>query len=199
MTPRPVRDNNQRHAILLLSFPRILPLTGLQVPLTIELDETADDDTDPWSSCLADWDPELEQSVIRAVWAAADFGGCDHGWIGVMVTDDPTIHEINRRHLEHDYPTDVISFTYEREAKHVEGELVVSLCTARRMAEQYGWDWRQELLLYVAHGTLHICGYEDSSEAERMQMRAAERTVLAKLGITPPDQDLGARPSQPDA
>lgn len=162
-------------------------MTGLTVPLTIELGETAEDDTDPWSSCLVDWDAELEQRVIQAVWAAAELGGFDDGWIGVMVTDDATIHQINRRHLEHDYPTDVISFAYEQAGRHVEGELVVSLCTARRMAEQYGWDWRQELLLYVAHGTLHICGYDDGTADEQARMRSAERAVLQKLGIPLPD------------
>lgn len=101
-----------------------------------------------------------------------------------MITDDETIHEINRRHLDHDYPTDVISFTYDRSGSMVEGELVVSLCTARRSAAELGWDWRHELLLYVVHGTLHICGLEDSSAVERVEMRSQEQAVLQRLGIS---------------
>ncbi|HBJ34704.1 MAG TPA: rRNA maturation RNase YbeY [Planctomycetaceae bacterium] len=140
------------------------------------------------------WDDQLESAIQNAVASAAQARGFAAGRIGVMVTDDETIHEINRRHLDHDYPTDVISFTYDRSGSMVEGELVVSLCTARRSASEIGWDWRHELLLYVVHGTLHICGLEDSSAAERSEMRANEQAVLESLGIADarsfsPDQD----------
>jgi probable rRNA maturation factor len=131
----------------------------------------------------ADWDAELESSIENAVTTAAKSSGFSLGRIGVMVTDDDTIHELNRRHLDHDYPTDVISFTYDRSGATVEGELVVSLCTARRSASELGWDWRYELLLYVVHGTLHICGLEDSSPADRAEMRSHEQAVLQRLGI----------------
>lgn len=143
-------------------------------------------------STESDWRPSLEEPIRSAVRAAARLRGFQDGKIGVMVTDDPTIHEINFRHLEHDYPTDVISFTYDRDDETVEGELVVSLCTARQSAASLGWDWQSELILYVVHGTLHICGLEDTTEEQRREMRLAEETVLSRLGIA------GYRRFQPD-
>jgi len=186
-------------------------LNTLEIPITIDL-PTADDGSpapsdpeiqrpsDP--STTQDWDTAFDSTVQNAVILAAQSRGFAGGRIGVMITDDETIHEINRRHLDHDYPTDVISFTYDRSGSAVEGELVVSLCTARRSAAELGWDWRHELLLYVVHGTLHICGLEDSSTAERAEMRSHEQAVLERLGIADarrfspdPDQALSAEPS----
>lgn len=146
-------------------------LNTLEIPVTIDLPDSAG------------WDPKLESAIRDAVTAAADSLGCHGGRIGVLITDDETIHQVNRRHLDHDYPTDVISFTYERTQTVVEGELVASLCTARRTASELGWDWRHELLLYVVHGTLHICGLEDTTPDERAEMRTQEQVILRQLGI----------------
>jgi probable rRNA maturation factor len=146
-------------------------LNTFEIPITIDLPDSAD------------WDPQLESAIRDAVTTAANRRGCQSGRIGVMIADDETIHEINRRHLDHDYPTDVISFTYERAGSMVEGELVASLCTARRSANELGWDWRHELLLYVVHGVLHICGMEDSTPEQRAEIRTQEQAVLRQLGI----------------
>lgn len=123
------------------------------------------------------------QRFHDAVIAAAEHRGFRTGRIGVRVTDDATIHELNRKHMGHDYPTDVISFGYESRQQHVEGELVVSFDTARDRADEIGWPVSSELLLYVVHGVLHIAGMDDQDPEERRQMRRAEQEVLNQLGI----------------
>jgi probable rRNA maturation factor len=179
-----------------------LPNAQRQLGPTVQ---SAEIDPDFKPSTDSDWPPSLEEPIRDAVRAAARLRGFKDGKIGVMVTDDPTIHEINLRHLDHDYPTDVISFTYDRDDKTVEGELVVSLCTARQSAQSLGWDWQSELLLYVVHGTLHICGLEDSTPDQRREMRLAEEAVFNRLGIVgyrrfDPDQEPSpASPSAPSS
>lgn len=151
---------------------------------------------------LPESDPESVSSLVtdirHAVKSAVESRGFCRGRIGVLVTDNKTIRELNERHLNHDYPTDVISFTYSRSQHAVEGELVVSLCMAQSEAPDAGWDWRSELLLYVVHGTLHICGLEDSDEQQRREMRAAEKAVMSRLGmiaLSPSDPSLEAESS----
>jgi probable rRNA maturation factor len=109
--------------------------------------------------------------------------------IGVAIVDDATIHDLNRRHLNHDYPTDVLSYPLEESPTALEGEIVVSAETARRAAPEYGWSPEDELCLYVVHGALHLAGYRDKSAAEQDAMRRAEREVLASLGIEIPRRD----------
>jgi probable rRNA maturation factor len=68
---------------------------------------------------------------------------------------------------------------------HLEGELVVSAETAIREAPTHGWAPEDELLLYVVHGLLHLCGYDDLTDAARPIMRRRERQVLAYWRLTP--------------
>ena len=127
--------------------------------------------------------PVDEATARRAVAAAAAYRGYDAGVIGIRVTGDAEIHHVNRQHLGHDYPTDVISFAYRDERPILEGELIVSAETAHQRAAELGWPVSSELILYMVHGTLHIAGMDDQSERDRAAMREAERCVMLQLGI----------------
>ena len=113
--------------------------------------------------------------------------------ISVAVVDDPTIHALNRRYLQHDYPTDVLSFVLERMDDSLEGQIIVSTDTARSEAAHYGWSPEDELLLYVIHGTLHLVGFDDTTPAARQQMRDQECRALERFGLTPPWDTLSSK------
>jgi probable rRNA maturation factor len=87
------------------------------------------------------------------------------GEISIAVVDDRSIHELNRQFLDHDYPTDVLSFPLVAAGNHLEGEIVVSVDTAAREAAEVGWSTEDELLLYVVHGALHLAGFADKDPA----------------------------------
>jgi len=129
-------------------------------------------------TCVVD-QPGLRQACA----AASRYRSFDHGDIGIRVTGDAEIHRINRDHLGHDYPTDVISFPYAAESPHIEGELVVSVDTASERAATLGWRFDDELRLYVVHGTLHLTGMDDLEPQNRAAMRRAERDVMLELGV----------------
>ena len=105
--------------------------------------------------------------------------------VSLAIVDDPTIRRLHRRILARDHATDVLSFTLERSAGSLEGEVVVSAQTACRVAGRFGWSPADELLLYVIHGTLHLIGLEDGSPRGRAKMRASERHYLAQFGLEP--------------
>jgi probable rRNA maturation factor len=109
--------------------------------------------------------------------------GFSEGSLSIAIVDDPTIHQLNRQFLAHDYPTDVLSFLLEHEGPRLEGEVIASADTALRTAQQLDWPAADELLLYVVHGTLHLIGHDDASDDLRAAMRAAERRCLARFGI----------------
>jgi probable rRNA maturation factor len=109
--------------------------------------------------------------------------------VSVAVVDDETIHELNRRFLDHDYATDVLSFALSDQQSRLEGEIVVSRETAERAAKEVGWSAADELLLYVVHGALHLAGYGDTTAEEEAEMRVQERKALAKLGVAPSPKD----------
>ena len=104
--------------------------------------------------------------------------------ISLAFVDNATIHQLNQRYLQHDEPTDVLSFPLsEPNAKRLAGELVIGAEVARAQAESRGHDVQAELALYVIHGLLHLCGYDDKSEAAAKEIRDRERHYLGKLGL----------------
>lgn len=139
-----------------------------------------------------------EQRLREACTAALSLRHFDRGEIGIRVTTDLAIHQINRDHLGHDYPTDVISFSYSATPPRIEGELVVSVDTATERANDLGWSLEHELLLYVIHGTLHITGMDDHKPEDRLAMRGAERQVMLQLGIHNIDQYAADGETSPD-
>jgi probable rRNA maturation factor len=127
--------------------------------------------------------PLHQDSLLLAAREAAADRGYDRGEIGIRVTSDRTIHQLNREYLGHDYPTDVISFAYHVDQPTVEGELAVSADIARERATDLGWPAAHELILYVVHGTLHITGMDDHDHGDRAEMRTAEQRILMHMGI----------------
>lgn len=115
--------------------------------------------------------------------------GVSNATISLAVVGDKAMHELNRRYLGHDYPTDVLSFVLEQSAERLEGEVIVSADTAIATAVRYGWSPIEELLLYVIHGCLHLSGYDDQTDDARTAMRQRERIYLAELGIEAPHDE----------
>ncbi len=106
--------------------------------------------------------------------------------ISIAVVDNQTIHALNRQHLKHDYPTDVLSFRLNDDGdKHIEGEVVISAEMASENADGFRWSPQSELLLYLIHGLLHLCGHDDHSEIDRNRMRARERKILRLWNLEP--------------
>jgi probable rRNA maturation factor len=104
--------------------------------------------------------------------------------ISLAFVDNTTIHRLNARYLNHDEPTDVLSFPLsEAAARKLAGELVIGAEVANEQAKQRGHDVQVELALYVIHGLLHLCGYDDHSEGEARRMRDRERYYLHELGL----------------
>ena len=127
--------------------------------------------------------------LTRAVEMILAEEGVEAAAINLAVVDDPTIHDLNRRFLDHDEPTDVLSFLLDEEAGQLEGDVIVSADTAARTAAQLQWPASDELLLYVVHGTLHLIGYDDLDPDSRGEMRERERHYLAEFGLPSPSID----------
>lgn len=107
--------------------------------------------------------------------------------VSIVIVDDAAIRVINARHLGHDWATDVVSFAFGHVGdEDFGGELVVSAETAAREAALRQVTPRDELALYVVHGLLHLCGFDDQTEADSRAMRGREAIVLRELGIQNP-------------
>lgn len=104
--------------------------------------------------------------------------GKRHGAITVVLVSDSVIRRLNKEFLRHDYATDILTFPLDDSAH--EAEMVISVDTARRQAREYRVSLREELARLAIHGTLHLCGYDDTTEILRNEMKINEDRYLAE-------------------
>ena len=118
--------------------------------------------------------------------------GVSQAAVGVVVTGDAVVRDLNRRYRGEDAPTDVLSFVLNEGAAEFVlppgesrrlGEVVVSLPTARRQAKQAGHSLERELALLIVHGLLHLLGYDHATGDEERVMRSREAALLTSLGV----------------
>ena len=137
-------------------------------------------------SVLASWQAPggylTDGEVERVVAAALAHGGRPGIEIEVVFVDDPTLTEMHARFLDDPTPTDVITFDLGEEGGGPAGELYVSVDCAAREARARQVPLERELALYLVHGALHLCGFDDHEAEQRTRMRAAEALVLQGLG-----------------
>src|SRR5262249_27495166 len=119
--------------------------------------------------------------------------GAPKAEVSILLTDDATVHAMNRDYRYQDKPTDVLSFA-QRDRHPDEpaapsgpplqegagggellGDVVISVETAARQAEQHGVSLDDELALLTVHGILHLLGYDDTTEEGAEEMRKKER------------------------
>jgi probable rRNA maturation factor len=113
----------------------------------------------------------------------------------VVLVDDPTIHDLNRRFLGHDEPTDVITFPLDDAAGAGSfvlpgdgafrqlGEIYVSCERAAAQSGDWGSDPAREVRFLVVHGVLHLLGWDDATAEDRARMLARQEAILADWAL----------------
>lgn len=120
--------------------------------------------------------PKLEDWIERV----AKQHGRIPGPLTYIFCDDDKIIDVNRRFLNHDYYTDIITFDYTR-GKLISGDMFISLDTVKSNAELVGQSYDNELLRVIIHGVLHLCGINDKGPGEREIMEENENMALKML------------------
>jgi rRNA maturation RNase YbeY len=99
------------------------------------------------------------------------------GQLDFIFTSNRHIRKINRKYLNHDYNTDVITFDYG-EGKKISGDIFISIDQVKRNAGDFQTQEEEELRRVMIHGVNHLLGYDDRSEEERTIMRQMENEAL---------------------
>ena len=122
--------------------------------------------------------------------------------LSIVFVGERRMRTLNRKYLRHDHVTDVLSFpsrtmfgivgnpvfgspikTFgdDNLFHSLGGEIIVCPAVARRNAKRYGNSIEREILLYVVHGILHLCGYDDHKPADIQRMRRKEQQIMDLL------------------
>lgn len=136
---------------------------------------------------------DVSAKVLRdAARAALKHQAAAPGALSIAVSGDETLQSLNRQHLGHDYPSDVLSFPSESDDPDSEGryfgDIAISYPRAHAQAVAGGHPVNAELQLLTVHGVLHLLGHDHTAADEKKRMWQAQAEILAGLGcaITEP-------------
>jgi probable rRNA maturation factor len=107
--------------------------------------------------------------------------------LSVALVNDRRMSDLHERFMNIPGPTDVLTFPLDLDSRGrpVSGEVVVCVPEARRRARERKIPLERELLLYALHGMLHLCGYDDRTDASFRAMHRTEDQILTRLGVGP--------------
>jgi probable rRNA maturation factor len=157
--------------------------------MTITVDIEIEDEA--WTRA----EPEAEALVWRAAQAVLDAHEDIEGQgIVILLADDDSVQVLNRDFRQKDYATNVLSFPSPPNPEGQIGDIVLAFGVCAREAAEQGKPLAHHLQHLVAHGVLHLLGYDHQDDAEAQAMEAFEREILAGLDIPDPY----AEPASPE-
>ena len=106
--------------------------------------------------------------------------------VTVLLTDDETVRDLNARFRRQDKPTNVLAFPAPANPERLLGDVALAHGVCAREAAEQGKSLADHLRHLVAHGVLHLLGYDHMSDDEAQVMEGRERSILAGLGIADP-------------
>jgi len=132
-----------------------------------------------WTTAL----PAAEAVALRAAQVAlADTPGD----VTVLLTDDAAVRDLNARFRAKDMPTNVLSFPAADNPENHLGDIALAFGVCAREAAEQGKPLDHHLSHLVAHGVLHLLGYDHETDGEADEMEALERAILRPLGVPDP-------------
>jgi probable rRNA maturation factor len=149
--------------------------------MTITVDIEIEDEA--WTKA----EPEIEALVWRAAQAVLDaHEDIEGNGIVILLADDDSVQTLNRDFRQKDYATNVLSFTSPPNPEGQIGDIALAFGVCRREAIEQGKPLAHHLQHLVAHGVLHLLGYDHQDDVEAEAMEAFEREILAGLDIPDP-------------
>jgi probable rRNA maturation factor len=144
--------------------------------IDVEIEDAA------WTTALADAGG-LARAAAEATLASE--GAAGEG-VSLLLTDDATVRDLNVRFRRQDKATNVLSFPAPQNPERFLGDVALAYGVCAREAQEQGKPLAHHLQHLVAHGVLHLLGYDHMSDAEADEMEGLERVVLAGLGVPDP-------------
>lgn len=103
------------------------------------------------------------------------------GHINYIFCTDDYLLELNKKHLNHNTYTDIITFPYSGKGEPILSDIYISVERVRENAKSFDSSFKHELYRVIFHGALHLCGFKDKTPADLKKMRARETFYLDQL------------------
>lgn len=141
----------------------------------------------------------IRSEAVKEIYTEVLSNDVDGFTVNILFTDDDSIHEINLEHRGIDRPTDVLSFPIndfeygkgQIDMQNIDedmnllilGDIVISVSTMKRQAEEYGHSIERECAFLTCHSMLHLFGYDHMNEEDEKEMMSYTEVILEKIGL----------------
>jgi probable rRNA maturation factor len=131
--------------------------------------------------------PKIEDALEKAAERTLAIEKSEDCEVSILLTNDAEIQKLNATYRDVDAPTDVLAFAMREGTdgdlnSEILGDVVISIQTAERQAEEYGHSVEAELSLLVIHGILHLLGYDHAEKDEAQIMQEKQKEIIYLLG-----------------
>lgn len=96
----------------------------------------------------------------------------------VNILNAEYVLELNKKYLEHDYNTDILTFNYSESSDNLDGEIFISFQDALGNALKFNVNLDNEILRLIIHGILHLLGYDDQNADDKKMMASKEDNLV---------------------
>lgn len=129
-----------------------------------------------------DFSYTLQSKKILKLWIENTIRqeGYQQGDINVILTSDKFLLDINKKYLNHNYYTDIITFNYCTDST-INGDIFISIETVKNNSRRFGVLIVEELHRVMIHGILHLLGFDDQNDTQKALMREKENYYLDRL------------------
>ena len=121
-----------------------------------------------------------EEKVAEWLLAVLINEGAEALSIDYSFVDPKQMIKINKKHLNHNYLTDVLAFDYS-ENSQIQADVFISEEKVRTNAQEYSQEFSVELMRVMLHGLLHLCGHKDKTPEQQNRIRELEEKYLNQL------------------
>ena len=127
--------------------------------------------------------PLTKNHFNQLILAVSEGENCNFTWIEIVYVDEDGIVEVNKKFLNRNYITDIITFSYSDEAQVADTsgiEGTIYMCNQRivEQATDFKVDLNEEYKRIFVHGLLHLCGYNDDTDEQKHAMSALENKYI---------------------
>ena len=131
------------------------------------------------------WNLNISMIEEIATWVAGSLFGQVESNISIQFVSPARMAEINQEYLQHEGPTDVITFDLSEDASlFMMGEILICPEIAAKQSKEFNTAWYEETVRYVTHGLLHLKGFDDLDPEKRRVMKHHENRWMQKIKVS---------------
>lgn len=130
-------------------------------------------------------DPSISKRAVHSLISSlrSEFK-LDISFLSISFISSEELRMVNKKYLNHDYNTDIITFNYSKKNKELDGEILISFEDARINSKKFKTRYAEEICRLIIHGILHLLNYNDNNKKSRNIMKQMENKLIKRNNFT---------------